>query len=324
MENDITLIACARDEGPYLLEWICYHKLLGINNIHIYSHDNIDGSDKLLSELQNMGIIKYFDMTNIIPDEEECQPFIYNYAINNLKSELPNVKWVMIIDIDEFLVLNKHSNIHDFLDDYNHVDCLSIKWKMFNSSNYITPSYSELVTSRYINTVDLGIHNFKSISKLSSINKWSNPHNPSHKYSPIAIFPNTMPRNPKTIRMTPDILPEICSINHYFSKSYHDFLVKNNRSSGMQLKKDSFSKTTGKHNRFQVLNSTSIIQKSYSIQKTNAYQKLPEYMNNLKTSYISQLLLEIISNHYNIIDNILSETPDNIIKNIEFILQPSK
>lgn len=44
----ICLVSPARNEGPYLLEWIAWHRMIGFDDIIVLTHDCTDGSDVLL------------------------------------------------------------------------------------------------------------------------------------------------------------------------------------------------------------------------------------------------------------------------------------
>ena len=41
------VIACAKDEAPWLLEWIAHYKSLGFDEIAIATNDCSDGTDEI-------------------------------------------------------------------------------------------------------------------------------------------------------------------------------------------------------------------------------------------------------------------------------------
>jgi hypothetical protein len=55
----ITLVATMRNEGPFLLEWVAYHRLIGFNDVLICTNDCVDGSPELLDALQNHGLLRH-------------------------------------------------------------------------------------------------------------------------------------------------------------------------------------------------------------------------------------------------------------------------
>ncbi|KAL3783251.1 hypothetical protein ACHAWO_013343 [Cyclotella atomus] len=54
-----------------------------------------------------------------------------------IKSDAKNNTFVGLFDVDEFLVLKKHDNIVDFMNEYCNVDCgqLKINWNMMGNGN---------------------------------------------------------------------------------------------------------------------------------------------------------------------------------------------
>jgi len=97
----ITAVTCVKNEGPFLLEWIAFNRLIGVTDHLFYSNDCSDGTDRLLDALAARGIVTH------LPNPAEGR----NYQMEALKhaGQLPLVRdsdWVWIADVDEFL------NIH--------------------------------------------------------------------------------------------------------------------------------------------------------------------------------------------------------------------
>ena len=49
--GNVVLTTMAKDEGPYLLEWVAYHHLLGFTDILFLTNDCSDGTDEMLDAL---------------------------------------------------------------------------------------------------------------------------------------------------------------------------------------------------------------------------------------------------------------------------------
>ena len=45
------LVSTMKNEGPYLLEWLAYHKSIGIDDFCIFSNDCTDGTNLMLTGL---------------------------------------------------------------------------------------------------------------------------------------------------------------------------------------------------------------------------------------------------------------------------------
>lgn len=97
----ITAVTCVKNEGPFLLEWIAFNRLLGVTDFLFYSNDCTDGTDALLDALAARGGVVH------LPNPAKGR----NYQMEALKdaARQPVVRdadWVWIADVDEFL------NIH--------------------------------------------------------------------------------------------------------------------------------------------------------------------------------------------------------------------
>lgn len=97
----ITVVTCVKNEGPFLLEWIAFNRLIGVTDFLFYSNDCDDGTDRLLDALAARGLVQH------LPNPAQGR----NYQMEALKDAakqdiVVNADWVWVADVDEFL------NIH--------------------------------------------------------------------------------------------------------------------------------------------------------------------------------------------------------------------
>ncbi|KNG92392.1 glycosyltransferase family 2 protein [Pseudaestuariivita atlantica] len=101
----ITAVTCVKNEGPFLLEWIAFNRLIGVTDFLFYSNDCDDGTDTLLDALAARGGVVH------LPNPAEGR----NYQMEALKDAarqkvVKDADWVWIADVDEFL--NIHAGDH--------------------------------------------------------------------------------------------------------------------------------------------------------------------------------------------------------------------
>ena len=96
------LIATMRNEAPFILEWLAYHRVIGFDAAIIWSNDSDDGTTALLNRLDEAGVIAHRHWS---PDAE--RPIVDQLAEDAAQARLfEDGDWVMWLDADEFL------NIH--------------------------------------------------------------------------------------------------------------------------------------------------------------------------------------------------------------------
>jgi len=127
----ITEVAFTKNEGRFLLEWIAYHRLIGITDFLIYTNDCEDDSPALLDRLTEIGIAVH--VPNPLAPGEQPQ----NKALNRA-ADHPLVKsadWVLQIDPDEFLVIKTgEGRIADLIATAPEADGICIQMRFFGDS----------------------------------------------------------------------------------------------------------------------------------------------------------------------------------------------
>lgn len=96
----VTLI---RNEGPFIVEWVCWHRMLGFDDIIVLTNDCTDHSVPLLQAFQAAGWVRHVDIA--IPENTLPTPYKLQQALH-----LPQVRaagWIMLVDMDELLVIHR-------------------------------------------------------------------------------------------------------------------------------------------------------------------------------------------------------------------------
>ena len=95
-----------KDEGPFILEWVAHHLVLGFDRICVASNDCRDGSDRLLQALAAAGFIEH--LANVVVPGEIPQHT--GYAAMRRQFGIDDTEWLAVLDADEFL--NVHVGGH--------------------------------------------------------------------------------------------------------------------------------------------------------------------------------------------------------------------
>ncbi len=245
---NICMVTSVRNEGVHLLEWIAYHRRIGIEHFLIFSNDCDDGTDELLGKFQQAGMVTHVPQA-ILPSEKPQQK-----AFQRAWQEfLPAIKpdYVFVADPDEFLNIKCFNTIDELLDYYRYPDALAIQWRHFGSSG-LTLRDQRLTVERFIHaSLSDNFHNrqFKTISRYDPGHvKGLAAHRPLFK-KPGATRRYLLPgicregvnvpqavvegANPKFVPGVFPVMHSVAQVNHYAIRSVEEFTVKRNRGNGI-------------------------------------------------------------------------------------------
>jgi hypothetical protein len=94
------IVTTMKNEGPFILEWLAYHRAIGVSDFLIYTNDCTDGTDTMLALLQDKGIVQHrdnpFRQTALKPQHA---------ALQAAESEpvIAAADWAICMDVDEFI-----------------------------------------------------------------------------------------------------------------------------------------------------------------------------------------------------------------------------
>ncbi|KAL3794188.1 hypothetical protein HJC23_012895 [Cyclotella cryptica] len=131
--SNVAMCLIVKNETIYMDEWVDFHVALGFSPIYIY--DNMLAPDLELAlwyekrkDLHKHVRIIHFPITPVqVPAYDMC-----------IKEDAKNSTFIALFDIDEFLVLKKHNNVIDFMEEHcQEPKCgqLSVNWLMMGTSN---------------------------------------------------------------------------------------------------------------------------------------------------------------------------------------------
>jgi hypothetical protein len=128
---EVVLVSAMRNEGPFVLEWLAYHRVIGVGQVVIVSNGSTDGSDDLLAALAKAGEITFLRTTpgyGVAPQDAAVQAFEAEVGYR------PG-SWYLWLDADEFL--NVHvgdRSVQALVAQLGKADGLMLNWRLFGSN----------------------------------------------------------------------------------------------------------------------------------------------------------------------------------------------
>jgi hypothetical protein len=242
-EGRTCIITTMKNEGPFILEWIAYHRAIGVDDFLVYTNDCTDGTDRLLEALQAKGIVQHRDnpfraMPGLKPQHAALQAAEEEAVVQGSA-------WAICMDVDEFIDIKIGDgtlpSLYAAMGDAN---MIALTWRLFGNADvdryedrFVTEQFTlcaqELVRKPHqawgfktlFRNIDiyrkLGVHRPKGLRPdLWDQVRWLNG---SGRPLPREMFRNGWRSSVETYGY------DWVQLNHYAVRSAESFLVKRDR-----------------------------------------------------------------------------------------------
>ena len=210
------IVCIAKKEHDYIEEFVKYHIALGFKKIYLYDNEDTPTYESMLQKYKtNLKVIHLpFNNYKIPVQYVMLDHFIKNYLFKT------DITHVAHIDIDEFIVLKKHKNICDFIDEYLVGDCqgIGMNWRFFGSSGR-TEKTDEPNTLRFTMCEKDGNHHIKTLFKKEKFVKFENCHCVKFSSGYTKSTNNSIINGPFNSNINFDVI----QLNHYKCKTMPEF-----------------------------------------------------------------------------------------------------
>ncbi|MBI9044051.1 MAG: glycosyltransferase family 92 protein [Anaerolineaceae bacterium] len=220
--DTIALCLIARDEAEYLVEWIDYHILIGVERFYIYDNES------KIPIRQTLATYIETDWVHVQEIEGHSQQlYVYDHCLKHFGKD---TKWIGFIDADEFIVLKDTLNIKDFLSRYEKFGGLAISSLFFGSNGAKRKPKEGQIKAFTYRTAGYFHENrlVKSIVQPSKVEFPDSPHGFTYKSgyycvneAGFVVASQMIPNSIKSIQL-----------NHYICRSEEDLNEKMNRGVG--------------------------------------------------------------------------------------------
>ena len=245
----ILLVATLRNEGPYILEWLAYHRSIGFTDVLVCTNDCIDDSPALLDRLAELGLVVH--LRSNPASQREAQLVAYTLAASHPLTDVAD--WAMVLDGDE--ILNVHvgsGQVGDLIEAVPGATAICVNWRLFGSSGHKRWSPA-LVTERFTRAAPLehGVNwPYKTLfTRLDAYGCKLLSHQPRFPHAPALadlryvdgagrVLPawfydesrsEFLQSAPGTVSWT------LAQVNHYNTRSRDDYFAKHRRGGGIPV-----------------------------------------------------------------------------------------
>lgn len=150
------LSACAviKNEAKYIKEWIEFHRIVGVEHFYLYNNGSTDRIYKVLRPYIRQGIVTLVEWPERIKNVPEDQAYLWSLstqvpAFENaiVYKAVNKTKWIVFLNIDEYLVPIESYNVLDLLRKYKDYPGIVLETDVFDASQVNLSQANPLVVN---------------------------------------------------------------------------------------------------------------------------------------------------------------------------------
>lgn len=230
----ISICTVAKNEGPYLLEWIAYHRALGVSDIAIYDNESSDETASMLEALVAYPWLQVIPWPTLPERSPQLSAFSHYLDANRAKRG-----YVALIDLDEFIALPpEYLDVPAYFLRNGLNDCsigaVAANQRVFGSSGHLSYGPTRVIERFEHAAEDEYLENqwFKSFVRPSCVDNLPNPHCARLKEGRyVDSYGGDLDQESIVQGRTGGVCQGL-RINHYILKSLEEFRKKQRRGGG--------------------------------------------------------------------------------------------
>ena len=130
-KHKFSLVACARWEEEDILEWLDYHRSIGIDHVYLYSNDDDAATLKGAIRPHLEGARPFVTYRHWHPSRGRQVHMYFDF----LSTRRFETEWLCFLDIDEFLVIKGHNDLPRFMAPLEaHFDAVYFNWVCYGAN----------------------------------------------------------------------------------------------------------------------------------------------------------------------------------------------
>jgi len=134
--ESILIVTAMKNEAPFILEWIAYNRVIGVDNFLVYTNDCMDNTVALLDRLAELGIVIRRDNPYLLGGKVKPQHAALKDAVKQPLYKASD--WIVTIDLDEFIAVHVgDGTLRELFAACNHPNAVSLTWRFFGNGGVI-------------------------------------------------------------------------------------------------------------------------------------------------------------------------------------------
>ena len=132
--NDrILVITTMKNEGPFILDWLAYHRAIGVTDVLVYTNDCTDGTDGFFDLLAEKGLVTHRQNPYRETGERPQHAALFDASETEVAAE---ADWIICMDVDEYI--NVHvgdGTLNSLFAAIPEATMISLTWRLFGNGD---------------------------------------------------------------------------------------------------------------------------------------------------------------------------------------------
>jgi len=131
----LTAVLCVRNEAAFLLDWLAWHRSMGVTDFVVISNECDDGTDAMLDRLAELGWLTH--LRNAPPYGKSGIQFS-GLKLAQKTQAVRDADWLLVLDIDEFV--NVHvgdRTLPALVNALPEATAITLTWRVFGNAGIV-------------------------------------------------------------------------------------------------------------------------------------------------------------------------------------------
>jgi O-antigen biosynthesis protein len=215
--STIAVCAAFKDERADLVEWVAYHRAIGVTHFVLYDNESSDGGASALLASSFKNYVTVIPMTGRPVQQPAFKHFIDFYA--------RRWDWVAFIDIDEFIHPIDTDSLRDLLSRYDEFSAVLLHWLTFGPNGHekrpnglVINNYTQRLPKR--DAVNRHVKSLVRTADLAGVLVTA------HVFETTGPVCNSRAEPVSREPIQQSVCHDVICINHYYTKSREDWELK--------------------------------------------------------------------------------------------------
>jgi hypothetical protein len=215
----LSICAIYRGEGPYLREWVAFHRVMGVERFYMYDNRSDDEHREALAPYLADGTVEPTDWP-LFPGQVQA----YTDCLERRREDS---RWIAFVDIDEFLFSPTGRPLPEVLGQFERWPGVGVNRVTFGTSGHETPPPG-LVIENYTRRLDFPNARKPAVKSIVDPRRTLRALDPHHfEYAEEHAVDEA--GNPLEAQFSVCDTCDVLRVNHYFTRSEQERFAKLHR-----------------------------------------------------------------------------------------------